>query len=453
MPIIPLFHSGAADSGIAADDGSGNLLLRLGRLELSDFARLQPGDGADPYDTDGFVEPEFVDGPFAEGQPLVNLDSRNRQMTWPLYLNRTQKDLLHEFVAEINREIAQHKPLRIQWRDAGSTQSTFYDVAYARFDPSWTFHAARQKWLAGTLRVWCQPPYGHTATERIVAVGTSSKLLTLTLTPTQVNGDMGALMVARTQPYVGHTSIVTAQASGVNRNVAVSVVASGYQPEYLASAANTGVKIADNWAVASRIVRQASTAANPETYWHIPPGSQYHGRNRVLALVRNNQIAATSAVSAYAGVFGFAGASDLIGPTSMFTQVSSYFNLVDVGVWTYDATRTPATQTIVVAVTPAATGVGSTLITDWNGLLILPEDRTALTKIPALYADSATYRFDAVLDTVGIDIRETERRGQIPQLQPRAAEQVVVTRVPSKYFQPGDWGAEIRVRDRFTFAR
>jgi hypothetical protein len=91
------------------------------------------------------------------------------------------KDNLHTVVQNIVREINNptSSPLRVEWKDQGASNSTFYDVTYARWDPHFNYRLSEHAYADGAVRVWCQPPYGHTATERVIATaaGTAPGLI------------------------------------------------------------------------------------------------------------------------------------------------------------------------------------------------------------------------------------------------------------------------------------
>lgn len=176
---------------------SDNFTLKIGSVDLSPYIRIGDGNqGFDPYDGDGFVDPQFGVSPFADGQPLISSDVQNRQMSWPLNLSSYSKDDVHRVVRSITNEIATNPQLRVEWRDAGATDSTFYDVAFARFDPEFNYRRSEQNWAMGTLRIWCAPPFGHTGTTRVVATAAASGAGVYAALPTVINGDAPALLEA-----------------------------------------------------------------------------------------------------------------------------------------------------------------------------------------------------------------------------------------------------------------
>lgn len=168
--------------------------LRLGNLDLSDYTRVAQGDGLDPLDSGGFNDPQFSDSVLAEGQPLVYVSQGNREMQFPLYLKAASKDALAALLRSINQEIETTSPLRIEWKDQGATDSTFYDVTFARFDPDYNYRRAGQNWLGGILHVWAAPPYGHTGTTRIIATGVGSGAALRIPIPSSTLGDVDSQM-------------------------------------------------------------------------------------------------------------------------------------------------------------------------------------------------------------------------------------------------------------------
>src|ERR1043166_4479972 len=60
--------------------------LRLGAVDLSNYLRVAPGEGMDPYDGDGFLEPAFTTAPLGEGEPRININAKNREMAFPLFV-------------------------------------------------------------------------------------------------------------------------------------------------------------------------------------------------------------------------------------------------------------------------------------------------------------------------------------------------------------------------------
>lgn len=202
------------------------------------------------------------------------------------------KDVLHALINSINREIQAptSSPLRVEWKDQGATNSTFYDVTYARFDPNFNYRRGANSWLAGTLRIFCAPPYGHTGTERVIA----------TAAGTQPN--LTAPLIGVASPLVGDVSAQTritvtmsgSQAPGPRgRGVIVAPVsASGYQA-FIPAASLTelypsaGIFGASGAPASQAIYRQSLAGA-----LHNPPlavaglgATMYAGRRRVIAAV------------------------------------------------------------------------------------------------------------------------------------------------------------------------
>jgi hypothetical protein len=263
-------------------------------------------------------------------------------MAWPLFLNSGSKDQLHALVAAVNNA-CQQDGLRVEWKDAGATQSTFYDVAYARFEPAYNYRRGAQGWLAGTLRVYCQPPYGNTGTARVAATAAGTgPVLTLTL-PTQLQGDAPALADFRV--YVGST--LHRHHNG--RLVGVAVLPnSQYTPEIPAAslvvpagqagAPAAATVIGASGAAASQALLVGGTSVstyNPLLRFSLSPASAYVGRNRFFAIAR------TSADQVALRLTD--GAGQPVGPTALATSHDDW-SLVDLGVHQIDSADTlPAT--------------------------------------------------------------------------------------------------------------
>jgi hypothetical protein len=192
-------------------------ILKLGTLDLSSYLRVGQEDGMDPLDSSGFLDPQFSDSVLSEGQPLISVTQGNREMDFPLYLRSTTMDALADLMQSIKSEIDTTRPLRIEWRDQGATNSTFYDVTFARFDPDYNYRRAGNggaKWMGGHLRVFCAPPYGHTGTTRIVATGVASGSALRIPIPSAIDGDVNAQLKvqighARAQQWDGDQVVVS----------------------------------------------------------------------------------------------------------------------------------------------------------------------------------------------------------------------------------------------------
>jgi hypothetical protein len=466
-------------------------LFAIGDLDLTQFVRFdQP---ADPYDQDGFQDPQFFDNPFSEGQALANIDVTNRVMSWPLYLNRDTKDLLHQFVIELNQGIAaglKDPPLTVQWRDANATDITYYDASFARFDPEWRYWPGKQNWLAGRLTVYCTPPYGHTGTERLIAtIGASlGHALAAVPVPT-VLGDAPALLEMTVGANI-HVASNPAISAGVGSGaiVGVTILPYGHQGEFSAGSLVAGAGatlIGDMRALSSQALRTFTNAPQVVSLpaFYLPASgagaTPYQGNQRVIALMRHSSFTAASGAASVAVSMtnrrGFQ-----VGATAILSQAISvvsgfptYYTPVDLGVWDVDADISP-TQALRISVgVPSMTGVTGTQAVDLGGLILLPENDTSLLSDPFLAASAVptagqpTYTFDGVNSKLNgfrrtgfgqyiADMRDRQI-GNTPKITPGASQQVAAFVMPI----PGDYGsigtgnftADVKVRERFTFAR
>jgi hypothetical protein len=313
--------------------------FKLGNLDLSEYLRIGDGNtGLDPYDTDGFVDPQFGTSPFAEGQPLVLPDIQNRMGTWPLNLSGYSKDFVHGLVRDINNEIATRKPLRIEWRDSGASESTFYDVSFARFDPEFNYRRAAQNWEMGVLRTWAAPPYGHTGTYRIAGTRLSPSSVAFTVPVASIIGDAPAQTDVRISCGTGQ----------VPEHGRIGIVAEIPHPSYAflipagslipASGYNNGIA-----AASGGIGSQCLTAGKgfnedrSEMPWFtlaLSPATVYAGkRHRIFGLARGfgGQEDFPNAI----GVFrGFQGGRPLDGVATHVPSAAEFgqWGLVDLGV-------------------------------------------------------------------------------------------------------------------------
>lgn len=472
-------------------------LFKFGAVDLSQYVRVNAGEGMDPSDGDGFEEPQFQTGPFAEGQPLSNVDVQNRQSAWPLFLNASSKDALHQLKFQINREIRYGaKPLVITWQDAGASNPTYYDVSFARFDEEFSYRRSAKGWLAGVLHVWSQPPYGHTATERVLGTVTASLGNAVGVTPlaSQI-GDVDGLL----KGVIGLVSHVPSANFAPQKVISgMAVLPYGYISQFpaasiMASTAlgyNAATVYGDKFSVASQVLRQTFTTQPPGANSFGPfvlpaGGSVYEGRNRVFALVRHSLKGPSSVGSLCMWAANRRGIA--IGPTAVLATTFGLGNMatgpfytLDLGVWDVDTTVSPS-QILTIwggfATTVASVpGTGTAgLFMELGALVVLPEDKTVIFSGESVYQANGgvislgatgpvgTYTFDGVLGKLLGERNEykvelTDKLiGPIPKISPVASMQIAAFVLP----QPGDYGSigtqnfnlEVRVRERFTQAR
>lgn len=447
-------------------------LLKLGNLDLTTYARLYGDAGFDVYDSSGFLEPQFNTSPLASGQPLVSVTETNREMAWPLYLNDSTKDLLHELVRQINQEIRNTRPLRVEWQDNGATDSTFYDVAYARFDPDFKFPQARAGWLAGTLRVWCAPPYGHTATERVVGTSLASGPL-VRLSCASIEGDVPALpkvMVSFPSAIVDdHVLAVTVPPSG---SYAIRVPAAS-----LSLAGGATLVGATAYAGAQYVQQNINNDGIPDPVcsFSLSVPAAYGGRNRILALLERSGTGTVTAAMNTAGAMPGAPSAWLRAATVTIGP-NSGLGLYDLGVFSVP-TDIPVggLSTSIYRLRLDGNAVASAKL-NVNEIYLMPEDQTVLVTardhgpVPVLDVFDATINRSYGLcggtsgQAVGL---EGTQRGLIPPLPCATAPEVAVlqSRLP---YNPGDilgsdlqfptaqtniFSVEVRARERFSFAR
>src|SRR5690606_29602987 len=101
-------------------------------------------------------------------------------------------------VTELNRRLTGAQTL--EWRPEGATNSTFFDVVSARWEPAYDYRRQSVLLASGTLRVWTKP-YGHAGTSRIVGTAAASGIAFVPLGT--VAGDADALLRTEIGAVVG----------------------------------------------------------------------------------------------------------------------------------------------------------------------------------------------------------------------------------------------------------
>lgn len=156
-----------------------NLILKIGALDLSQYVRVNPGEGLNPGAGD-MLDPAFSDSPLFEGQTLTSLHAKNKEMIFPLYVHPSQAPYsnsdLNSLVQQINQALRPvidlGQTVYCQYQNAQANFPTFFTIQFARFEPDFNFRVSEKGWLAGKLHVWALP-YGHTASERIMGTWTA----------------------------------------------------------------------------------------------------------------------------------------------------------------------------------------------------------------------------------------------------------------------------------------
>lgn len=440
-------------------------VLRFGSLDLSPYLRVGNDEGFDPYDGGGFEEPAFIDNPFGEGQGLSNVDSRNREMSWPLYLNATTKDGLHTLVRQINQEIRYAvRPLRVEWKDQDASFSTFYDVEFARFDSVFKMRPSAQKWLAGTLRVWTKP-YGHTATERVIATVTGTGGFSVFAIPSAA-GDIDA------QLKVGLSSPSFAISGNRPQDAIISILPYQWQSVFnaatIAQVGNASL-IGASGAVGSQVGR-GMVAGGGQITWVATltcPTALEDRSARILAAIRTPSAVAGNAqffVHLLGQAAGFAAGT----PTVLFTpSAANEWTLLDLGVLRPPVGIGNSFPIGIIAGQP--TSANGTRVVDLMTILSLPETTTLVSHETESFGNgflgnSATRTFD---DANDVYTRHSDQdfytrgglkqflRGQMPRVTPGASQQMLVGQFTAGPATPPAHviNADIAIRDRFTFAR
>lgn len=360
-------------------------IAQLGSFDFADYVRVGASDGLDPYGK-GWAEPQFAESAFGAGRALTGVTVGNREMVWPLYLNRNfllpgddltpeetllMEQHIHELVVDMNRAIAEPN-LQLQWCDAHAPAITYYDVAYARFDPEYNYRQDQFGWKAGTLRVWCNPPYGHTGTHRVVGTTGGGSAAVRIPIASNLSGDVPAALDVSVRR--GGAEVLAAP----GRSIAVAAVPSGVHGLIPAASMVAG----DNATITSGALRYTDSFsgidAGGRAQVHLAPGSAYAGkRMRVLAVAEPNS---RSGLRVQASRDGKA-----LGAAQLATTVGGRA-LLDLGPLDVPALDTRATQTLDLLMTcpvgsllygnAAANGV----LPGVHALMVAPEDSLSLVR-------------------------------------------------------------------------
>jgi hypothetical protein len=355
---------------------------KLGSYDFAQYVRVGPGEGMDPYGG-AFEDPIFQDVSIAEGQPLLGVDVKNSEKVWPLYLNSSSKDALHNLIRDLGREIRYgNQPQRLEWKDSGASNSTFYDVARARFEPSFSFRQSEHGWFAGNLHVWCQPPYGHTATERIVSTALAATGIAIATVPA-LAGDMAALAqytVTTSGAPVGPGGRVVAVARMPNTSY------QSFWPPASLGLLGGALLAGASGAPASQSVGLPSVGLLTDdgiplrvgAAVRVGLGAEYAGRNRILAAVRPGRLSGMAA-------WAHDDAGHQLGPTAVARAYNSGFMLADLGAVSVSTAIPTTVFTVGIGQLPqldddtlANLALSGPPAGELGGLFIFPEDSSAV---------------------------------------------------------------------------
>lgn len=374
-------------------------------LDVSSYLQLGESGGMDPSPT--FEEPSFLDAPLAEGQPLITVNERNREMVFPIWMTAATKDTFHALVTTLGKAAANTK--RVYIKDDGATNETYYDVTWARFEPSYKYLHARKKYLAGTLRIYSAPPFGHTGSARALSTGIGSLAVGAgvayaTIPAGSVAGDVAALIQAK----------ITVGASGNQeapradgRVVGWAALPTGYVSLIPAASMyglnSTASLIGVIGAPGSQAIGPRSTAGgatSPLVARFALSASPYAGDNRVFAYVRPGR-PMPLAISAQ----DENGAP--IGPTALSRGVHGW-HLVDLGVARVPTAGATVPFTVQWALPPVSQNDSAMNLYTTNdkhsgylaGLLVFPEDKLRVHVDPVQPVGGRWFVGTAVASTV-----------------------------------------------------
>jgi hypothetical protein len=282
-------------------------VFKLGGLDLSAYLRVNPDD-TNPMDPEGapWAEPAFSETPFADSQVLISTTINNRESMWPLYIRDPTllKDALHVLMRAINNA-AQQRPLVLEWRDDGASASTFFNVVFARFEPSFNFRRSQHGYAAGVLHCWVAG-YGDTGTTRIAATAAGTGIF-LSVPIASLAGDAPALLVTN----ITDGGVVPS----LGRIVAVAgITQPSYTPQIPAASLTSlqpgatviGASGADGSQYLALPVAPTGGASGIACKVPLPNPTIAGGDNRILAVVRSGIDAgvAINAIDPYGNAMG-----------------------------------------------------------------------------------------------------------------------------------------------------
>jgi hypothetical protein len=352
--------------------------LILGTLDLSQYVRVNPDDPQplDPY-SPHFVEPNFADTPYSDGQVLISTTVQNREQMWPLFLrDPTQlKDQLHALIRQINNAGAQ-RPLTLQWKDDGASQITWFDVTFVRFEPSFNFRRSQRGYAAGVLHVFTSG-YGSTGTTRVCATAAGTGVF-LSVPIASVAGDAPALL----QTVITDGGVVPS----LGRIVAVAPITNpSYTPQIPAAsltdaqpgATLVGASGADGSQYLALPISPTGGASGVACKVPLPNPTIAGGDNRILAVVK-------SGIDAGVGMYALDPFGNAMGGTTV-ASISQSWGLVDLGVCRLPTVGYPTQPKIsIYAGALYASGAGGPAILAspaglaLNEILCLPDKNLAL---------------------------------------------------------------------------
>jgi hypothetical protein len=296
--------------------------LVAGNFDLSEYTRVNPGDGLDPY-PEGTLEPVFSESPLRDGGKLALINKKVTERRFALFLNEPDPTVLRTLEQDLNRELERAPGIQAEWRPPNSSDSTYWDVEAGVFEPDYNFRRDVRGWLGGMLKLWTGP-YGHTATERIVATGAGTGLLLRVAIPS-LGGDAPAL--ARYRITAG------SQVPTAGRVVALSLlphpsylakIPAGSFTNAMAGASLTGASGAEGSQYLGLPISPSQGIPTPVFDVLLPIGSVYIGANRIFAVGRSRV-----GIGAALRLFGQDGQP--VGPT-VVASANADWQLLDLGI-------------------------------------------------------------------------------------------------------------------------
>lgn len=435
-------------------------------LDLSDYIDVSQGSGLDPADPN-FSDKVFSHSLLKEGGTLALEDLKLKEMVFPLVLTAANHVAGAALVQSINSAINSAGAV-VEWRDAGASQYTYFDLASGQIDPEYDYRRAHgNQWvLKGKLRLFVQPlgRGAATASPLLVASGTgfavhgTVPLLTfvprISLTP--IGGDAPALLQAG----------INGAGSGVLPVSAISVLpdtAFVAMPQYVGGATSGYVIGSASGAVGGTFLSASSGSLVNAIAWPTPfdaavaagvtfAPARYAGQYRLLALARAQ--GATGSLSAITTGFGKT-------TTAVSVPVGDW-KLLDLGVLSVAEGQNltpPFTQLgLFIGAPSGASAVELTavfVLPEWSTCFVKPDSSVVLWSGQPAFDGVFGYGAGQIYDAVYGSQLAPWARGTIPHLQPGGGNAIAFLNVPQGTTAPQNatWGATVGVlpRTRYVF--
>lgn len=277
------------------------------------------------------------------------------------------KDALHNLVARVNRSLT--SGASVEWKDTGASNSTFYTLAFGKFDPEFNYRRSEHNYADGTLHLACTP-YGTTGTTRLAATALGSGPMLLIPVPS-VGGD--TLALAKYQVTMGGQDPRAGRVVGIGVLPNPSYLTDIPAASFTSLGAGASLVSSASGAVGSQYLTVLATQSLAFR-GALPIPTAHIGRNRIFALAR-------SKTDPGFAISALDDSAQPIGPTAIASSCRDW-QLVDLGVLSIPSSGpVPSPYSLTFQIGPVASQ--QVAVPSWgmeahvNRVYLLPEDSTA----------------------------------------------------------------------------